>query len=271
MKHASHSLVINADDGALDADVDRCLLELAEGGLLKSVSVLATTSLLESFVKAALDCGLGLGLHVNLVDGRALGGPYRTLTNPRGEFLGPKERFWILAQKGAIDPDEVATEVRLQWDRLVAAGARPRHVDGHNHVHVLPDVYPGICAALAGVDDIYLRVPDESECEHPECAGPVGQARALVAQARWLPEGWRRTDRFVGLKFMQDPTMESIEHLAEVPAATTEWMVHPGGSTANAFRRDPRRAAEAAFLADPRTATVIARWGYRSLRFEDLP
>lgn len=266
-------LVVNADDGGIHPDCDAAILEAARRGrVLGSASVLATGEHASAFVDAATAEGLGLGLHFNLTEGRPLGGPYRTLTAGSGDFHRPKQQAWELAAAGRFDPDEVAEEAKLQWQRLVDLGVRPDHVNGHNHIHVFPDVLTGLARALGPMSGLFLRVPDEPECPSdlrpalPERRVDRAGARRLVRATDWRIPEW-----FLGFRFSTDPSATGVAHLDPARSGVTEWMVHLACRPASAFTRDPRRDAELRVLADPDLGAKLVALGYRPTRFGAIP
>ncbi len=264
-------LVINADDAGLDPRLDAVILELARGPL-KSASVLTTQKGFRSFTARALDLGMGLGLHFDLTTGPALGGPYATLTDRQGRFITPKEEVWKRALAGAIDPREVAIEARLQWEALLDAGVRPDHIDGHNHVHVLPGVFEGLVAALGHVTDVFFRIPLGRGPDTGRCPHVRRHAAALRSHPDRIPAGWRRVQAFTGHRFMERPTsLSELEVFDDEDVRSVEWMVHPGRSDLSPFRADGRRRQEVDVLRSQELRLQLEKHGLVSCRFGDIP
>ena len=260
-------LVVDGDDAGFHADTDRALLDAARSGVLTAVSLVAGGPTVAAFVEAALPLGLSLGLHLNLSDGRPLARRVPSLVDGSGAFFSPKARAWEAASR--FSPDDVAREVEAQWRALGKLGARPDHLDGHNHVHLFAPVLDGIVLALGSAARLFVRCPEEPEC--PEAWRPALPACALGRAAildRLAGTAWRLPDRFAGLRFSHDPSEGGIAHLAAARPGLTEWMVHPGPRPGSPFTRSPRRAEEAAFLARPGTRRLLEDWGYRLTRFE---
>ncbi len=263
-------LVINADDAGLDPRLDAVILELARGPL-KSASVLTTQKGFRQFVSRALDLGMGLGLHFDLTTGPALGGPYETLTDREGRFITPKEKVWERALAGDIDPAEVAREARLQWEALLEAGVQPDHIDGHNHVHVLPGVFEGLVAALGHLTDVFLRIPLGRGPDTGRCPHVRRHAAALQSHPERIPPGWRRVEVFTGHRFMERPGLDQLEVLDDDEVRTLEWMVHPGDADLSPFRTDERRRREVEILLSRELAQRLDERGIVCCRFGDIP
>jgi predicted glycoside hydrolase/deacetylase ChbG (UPF0249 family) len=241
-------LAVNADDAGFDRATDDAILRCARVVRCASVAVNGPTA--EEFVARAE--GLDLGLHVNLTEGPSLAGPHATLTDAAGRFVHPKEELWRRAVLGEIDPREVASEVRAQWERGEEIGLRPTHVDGHNHVHL----FPAVRDALPG--HVYVRVPLDR-----------------APSPRFVHEPWaaaaRRTDRFTGYRFAEEPTEAVFLASLEGAAGTMEFMVHPGARPGTPFVSSPLRDRETAVLSSPSLARELERRGVRVVSFAELP
>ncbi|HEX5137607.1 MAG TPA: ChbG/HpnK family deacetylase [Planctomycetota bacterium] len=243
-------LVVNADDAGFDRATDDAILRSSR--IAKSASVAVNGPTAREFVLRAE--GMALGVHINLTEGMAVAGPHATLTDAEGRFRWRKDEFWERARKGAIDPREVRREVRAQWERGEVLGIRATHVDGHNHVHVIPAVREALPR------DVYVRVPLDRAPAPPFLHLPwAADARA------------RRTDRFTGYRFAHEPTVEVFLASLEGLAGSVEFMVHPGAREGSAFVRSPDRDRETDVLSSPALADELVRRGVRVVSFADLP
>jgi predicted glycoside hydrolase/deacetylase ChbG (UPF0249 family) len=138
------NVIINADDYAMDADVDAAILHLAGLGAVTATSAMVLSPRWPEAARVARDGPpLSLGLHLDL-------------TSPfvDGEFPAQSLSALILrAHAGLLD----RAKLRRLVDRQVslfetALGAAPAFVDGHQHVHHLPVVRGVLLEAL---DDHY--------------------------------------------------------------------------------------------------------------------
>jgi len=262
-------LVVNGDDGGLHPATDQALLEAGQSGILTSLSVVVQGDHAPKLVAGARAAGLGIGLHFNLSQGRPLARDLPSLTTPQGLFLGPKRILWQESIWSHFQPEEVAREALAQWQRLEELGATPDHLDGHNHVHLLPPVMAGLRLALRERVPLFLRLPEEPECP-PELlpALPAGRLRATEIR-RQLPPSWRAADRFAGFLFTHQPTRAGIAHLFPPRPGLTEWMVHPGSRPGSPFTEDGRREQETRALCDPKLRGELLGAGYTLARFAD--
>ena len=65
-------LIVNADDFGMTPGVSAGILRAARHGIVTSTTVLVTADIDRDQLAAALDSGLGLGIHLNLTLGKPL-------------------------------------------------------------------------------------------------------------------------------------------------------------------------------------------------------
>lgn len=136
-------ILLNADDYALNDDIDRGILALAEAGRLSAASIMTN---MPGWPKGAATLvkrtpGLALGLHLNLTEGRPLSALARSGMTAAGGVFPPLPRLVVKALAARLDRAVIASEVRAQLDAFAdALGRLPDFIDGHQHVHVLAGV-----------------------------------------------------------------------------------------------------------------------------------
>jgi len=104
----------------------------------------------EALPLAMLNVGadrVAIGLHVTLTAPfRPLNSAFRPLN--QGEFLSLKDTV-LSAFLRRFDRDAVATEVAMQMQAFVTAvGRLPDFVDGHQHVHLLPQIRDAVLGVV---------------------------------------------------------------------------------------------------------------------------
>jgi predicted glycoside hydrolase/deacetylase ChbG (UPF0249 family) len=229
-------LIINADDFGLSGGVNRGILHACAAGTLSSASLLVNAPGFADAVRAARDApGLGLGLHLNLTAGHPVSAPTEvpSLCDRRTGRFHPLTRLVARALAQRLDPSEVAAECAAQIERFRATDLRPTHLDGHQHVHVLPGVWQPVVAAAQRAGIAIVRVPLEPLREvawRPIAA--VGQAllAGAVRLATWGASPPRRADHFRGfaLTGRRDFAERLLALLDRLEPGVTELMVHPG-------------------------------------------
>jgi len=134
------SLIICADDFALNDGVSRAIAQLASLGRISATSVLSLSPSWSSHAALlrAQTPQIDVGLHLDLTSEFACNAGY-------GSSL---RRVLARAFTYGVNALEMDTVVHAQLDRFEAVwGEAPDHIDGHQHVHQ----FPGIRESLARV------------------------------------------------------------------------------------------------------------------------
>lgn len=275
-------LVVNADDLGLHPDIDRGIEEAHRNGLVTSASVSAVGSSFENAVELCRrNPRLDVGVHLTLVgerpltDSAALAG----LVTAEGRFPDAHPALVARALAGALSRDAVRRELAAQVELVVGAGLRPSHLDGHQHVHLLPVVWPAV-VELARTHGIrWVRIPVFA----PPWAGrPGGLVLALRLGVNVLRRlrrptlgGLRSADVTPALGESGRLTPDTVaRRLRRVPpGALAELVAHPGVSTpALRARYDWGYdwSGETATLCEPELRRSLERDGFELRRFVDL-
>lgn len=223
-------LVVNADDLGLASEVDRGILRAALAGTVTSATLMVTMPGAEAGAHTArrlLALGLSVGLHVDLVTGRAVDGR---------------------------DAGAVRAETQAQAARFEAlVGRPPTHLDSHKHTH---RDFPAALEALAGVA-VALGVPARAQTESVRVelrARGVRTPDAFVGDVGlapyWTPERLLET-----LARLPAGTTELMCHPGE-----------PMGPIDGLFYL-AQRATELSALLDPRVPVALAAAGVRLVPF----
>jgi predicted glycoside hydrolase/deacetylase ChbG (UPF0249 family) len=148
----------SADDWGLSPAVNEAILELAEAGLVRSVSVFANLPYTETGLERLAATGVELAAHVNFTLGRPLG-PHAASLRGRSGAFHPFRAFLRRGFLGLLRRDEIEAEARAQLARLGGL-CRIQSVNGHEHVHALPWMIAPLAAAARahGVRRLRLMV-----------------------------------------------------------------------------------------------------------------
>jgi predicted glycoside hydrolase/deacetylase ChbG (UPF0249 family) len=229
-------LAINADDLGLSDGVNRGIMACAQAGVVTSASLLVNTPGFAAAVAAARSVPrLSVGLHLNLTTGAPVCPPEAvpTLCDPRTGRFRPLAQLVARALLGRVAAGDVARECAAQIERARTAGVRLSHLDGHQHTHVLPGIWPPVIATArhAGIDLVRLPLEPASDMTWRPVAA-LGQV-LLAASYRWAARGTsvaRHVDHFRGfaLTGRRDFTARLLALLERLEPGVTELMVHPG-------------------------------------------
>lgn len=212
---------------------------------------------------------LEVGLHFCLAGAPLVSDEARSLS-PRGSPFGGYAGFLVAWLRGSIDRRDVERELRAQLDRLRAAGLRPNHVNGHQHLHVLPGVAEIVGRVSREEGLLYVRVPDEPVVPAGPRAAAVWILALFARRARVLfrRAGLVMNDRAIGLVHAGHLTTARIASELRRAVGVTELVTHPGsdneiGRTHEwGYDWDGERRA----LIDPATRAEIVRRRLRLIR-----
>lgn len=233
-------LIINADDAGIDSSRNRGIFDCLDNGVVKSISVIVYQTGWADIVDRLTDRkNIGAGLHVNLTAGRPLAEGHRTLVNERGFFFD-KFELYRRAHQGLIDSKEAVREFLAQLERFKNCGISPTHIDGHNHVHLLPGVREGFKEVFpAGA---WVRLPHQRNIapldsatvdlkdinDDSERLAAVFNFLSAAAKDIWQDK-FRHVDDFTGTMLASHPTLAGFKKaVSELQGGICELMCHPG-------------------------------------------
>ena len=166
-------LIIIADDYAISPGVSLGIRQLAAARRLTGTGVMATMAHWPAEAGALRDLheNIAVGLHFTLSDQQPLGAMPKLA--PAGKFP-PVGRLLLAGLSGAIHQKEIADELDRQLDTFEKFfGAPPDFIDGHQHVHMFPGIWPTVLEA-------FTRRLDPARCWLRDCCdfrlGRRGQA-----------------------------------------------------------------------------------------------
>ncbi len=287
-------LVVNGDDFGMTESVNQGILEAHRRGILTSTTVLANGTAFDSAVALASGApALGVGVHLNLTDGRPVSDPARvsTLVDSAGNFSGGPATLLKRMLRRRVNLAEVERELDAQIQRVRSAGIDVTHLDGHKHVHMLPGIFavvvnlarkhgiPGIrCAAERRLSFWTLLRHNGSSMVQVMRQSVAAGALTWVApglRARLAQAGLAYPMYFYGVMqtgFLDAASLGAI--LRDLPAGTSELMCHPG-YVDSALRRSgtrlvAQRETELAALTRPEITKLVATLGIQLIDYRGL-
>jgi len=234
-------LIINADDFGLCEEVNRGVAQAFDHGLVTSASLLPTGEAFAGAVRLArARPALDLGVHLALTQTRPVSPPETipSLVGEDGRF--PADWKVFLRRYGArsVRAEEVERELRAQLERVRDTGLRVSHLDGHQHLHVLPGVLRIVTRLAREYDVGAMRYPRQ---KRGRTQGGLAQRARRGLEERVLraicrlglgtvrEHGLLIPDDFRGFSEAGAWDTESLAHtLVDVDGGLTEVCCHPG-------------------------------------------
>lgn len=303
-------LVVTGDDFGYCPRRNQGIVDCFLAGGVSNVSLLVNASAAKEAADLAKRHNIPIGLHANLSEGVPVCQSLQqasTLTNQRGFFHG-KMGFRQALERGQLSMKQVELELRAQV-RLFRelTGHLPHHMDGHQHVHVLPEVREVFAQVLSDLKIPYTRVPVEPGLH--SCPALPAHLQRFYAQVEkdaldsipvFTRYGIRWPDVYLGLTTMgqnmsipslqralshaltagpSDMTSSSVSGSSQ-PVVTAELMVHPGypshpqdggcGEGPDDFSQSADRQHELNVLTDPSLLNLYSQERVQLCAFKDL-
>ncbi|XP_038228633.1 carbohydrate deacetylase [Dermochelys coriacea] len=236
MIQARVKLIVTGDDFGYCPKRNQGIVECFLAGAVSNVSLLVNGSAAPDAAQLARRHNIPIGLHANLSEGSPVSKALKknsSLLNKDGFFHG-KMGFRTVLAKGLLKMSEVKQELTAQVDLFrELTGHVPHHMDGHQHVHVLPEVRHVFAQVLEKYGIKYTRVPVEPglhSCvwiEPPLMDFYLGVEKdSLDTVDVFTRHGIRWADIYIGLstmgKNMSVSNIQSAIDTAMVASATKE-------------------------------------------------
>ncbi len=281
-------VIFHADDFGLTCAVNAGIVEAHERGVLGSTSLMPSAAAAEDAASLARALPrLDVGLHVTLVEERPVLPPARIPTLVDGERFWPNHAaVFARYASGRWRADEAAAEVAAQWELLAALGVAASHCDGHQHLHLLPRLFPHVVriARRHGVCLVRTRLASGPSGGGSRVRRGLCAAVNAVGASAWrsLSAGERAaTLRFptigfleAGGKLTRDRLLAVLDHLRARHVDLVEVMLHPGHRDAETERRyghwQYSWESDRALLVDPALPEALASRGIEVTTFRAL-
>ena len=224
-------LIINADDYGYFKGVSRGILKGASKGVIRATGIMANSPDFDEHIAwlAGVET-LDVGVHLNLTHGHPLSMQMQScLGKWAGEFPG-KYVIAVVIMAGKLPVHTVLGEWRAQIQRCLDAGLEIRFLNTHEHIHILPVLFKGICNLADQYDIPFVRYP----APEWQCWGGIGGAtRNLMLHGMHL---FNRKQMIAGtpkLIGMSESGKLNINYLEKcfaslLPGKIYELMCHPG-------------------------------------------
>jgi predicted glycoside hydrolase/deacetylase ChbG (UPF0249 family) len=242
-------LLVTADDVGLHEGMTLGAIRAHRRGIVTACSIAATGSALDHAVDQLRDCpALDVGVHLVLAD--------------------DYHRFLPGYLAGRVSPAAVEASLREQIERVLNRGLAVCHLNGHQHLHVLPSIFDVVVRLAREYGIAYVRIPDDRP--RPAWTTPrraavsvLGRlARRAAAIAR--DAGLRTNDRTIGILDAGHLTAARLGALTAAIEGTAELVAHPGvdgEAIGRVFRWGYDWDGETAALCDETVRAALARAG----------
>jgi len=225
---SSSNPFIVADDLGLDSAVNEGIFFALKNGLIDGVSLMAIGEMFDNAIRGLKNVpNTSVGIHLVLVEERSL----TRIKLPQNHRI-----FFIKYVFGLIKKDEIEKELEAQVQKILGTGVRPRFINSHQHLHLLPGIMDIIISLAKKYGVNYLRIVNE----------PIQSGENLFRQAQllflnflsWLAKkkikkaGLQGNDFFVGFINAGNLNVEDLRLAKKLkrmyPEKIVELGCHPG-------------------------------------------
>jgi len=233
-------LIINADDFGLSKEANHRIVECLIRGSVTDISILASGRHFDHAVKLARANRLNkIGLHLTLTGQFK---PVKDLKDVpsligKNNYFSKNHRSFLLRYFfGRVRTDEIYKEWKAQALKVKDAGLRITHIDGHEHIHMVPAILR-IAVRLMKEEGIgYIRFPQEVINLASKLKSPRSFFRnALLSymcsvSRRFLRDSnIKHNDDFIGhAKALRIKKKEFVSLISNLKDGLTEFCCHPG-------------------------------------------
>ena len=233
-------IIINADDFGLCDGVNKAVAQAYTDGVLTSATIMANMPAADEAVKIAKQLpGLGVGVHLNLFEGKPLSKKacVERLLNADGQFAYSPSRLSLLSIGRHKIRNAIRAELAAQIQWVIDNGLAPTHLDSHKHIHSFPAIFSIVCELAKRFEVSAIRFCFEPKqlCRKPwPLTSEDGRKRAGIIRAmarinRMQNSHFLKTDALLGIAHMGRINVNFFKAVALYnPAATAEVMTHPG-------------------------------------------
>jgi predicted glycoside hydrolase/deacetylase ChbG (UPF0249 family) len=163
-------IIINADDLGICSERDEGIFELFQQKKITSSTILVNSINFQSSIKKSKELGLPLGLHLNLTEGIPVNN--KNLKENSLVFFDESSKSYSMHGKNgfrqrllskSIKEDDIKNEIIEQILTFIEFyGNIPTHIDGHQHVHIIPNIAYILAPIMSISFGIYqIRLPSE--------------------------------------------------------------------------------------------------------------
>lgn len=220
-------LIVNADDYGYFPEVSAGILAAARQGVVRATGVMSNSPHFRAGVAGLRETPeLEVGVHLNLTHGRPLTHALARALRPWGGELPGKMAMARAILTRRVPLAVVLGECRAQIEACREQGLQPVFLNSHEHLHMLPGLYPALRELGRELGIVQLR-----HVQPDPAGGGSGVLRGLLlGTLALLQRRPPQTPRFLGLGGSGRLSLGYLQRILGglVPGGVYELMCHPG-------------------------------------------
>lgn len=269
-------LIVTADDFGYSRQVNKAIIKCFKGGVVTATSFFVNTKYFDESIKLLKqNTNLDLGIHVNLTEFKPLT-KAKTLIGKDGNFIVKNK--WFNDYHNQANKKEIENEIEAQILKAFSSGLNNiSHIDGHNHIHIFPNVVDVVVQLAKKYGIKYIRIPYDIEYtkyihqKHEKTS--IFSKFSRIAKTKIIKSKIKTTDAFYGMLNLYDMDFDKLSMiLKSIKNGTSELMVHPAYVDENGddFHQSKQREIEIKLLTDNKIKQLIKQNDIRLTNFSKL-
>ena len=215
----SRRLIVTADDVGLHPGMTAGAIRAHREGIVTACSIVANGAAFDDAVSRLRDVPtLDVGVHLTLVEER-----------PLTAIRFPKKytSFVPLYLARAITIGAIERELRAQIEKVLASGLRVTHLNGHQHLHLLPRIFRVVVRLAREYSIPYVRIVDERDASSTLGIRSLSIGALSLLGRRARTRGLTNDNTIgVGIAGHLADVVPLLDHVRGI----TELVTHPGVS-----------------------------------------
>lgn len=273
-------IIINADDFGFSSGINKGIIKSYKKGLTTSTSIVCNTKNFDRDIKELKKLEeLGKGVHLNLTVGKPISNErdIPTLTNKKGLFEKNVYNFIFKLTILRVKREHIERELEAQIKKAVYKLDDIDHIDSHQHVHILPQIYPIVLKLAKKYKIPFVRIPKQNFWINPtnRLIEKISLSSLSLLNNIYNSNRYKkRIKNFYGLYYGGLNTSllnDVINHFKE---GNGEIVCHPAypdsfiDNNWNSLKKD--RLNDLNTLINPISKRIIKNNGVKLIRFTDL-
>ena len=267
-------LIVTADDFGYSKYTNKAIIECFRKGIVTSTSLIVNTKYFSESIKLLKqNKNLDIGIHVNLTEFKPLT-KSKILIDKNGNFVDKNK--WFDGYYEHANKSEIEEELEAQILKVISSGLKITHINGHNHIHIFPNIIDAITKLAKKYKIKYVRIPQEiSYTKYLEEIGRKSMIAKFskIAKTKMLKSKIKTTDAFYGILNMHDMDSNKLSRiLKSIENDTNELMVHPAyvDKKGDTFHQSRQRENEIKLLTNSSIKNLIKQQNIKLINFSQM-
>ncbi len=225
-------LIVNADDFGLSKSINKGIINAHLNGIVTSASLMANGEAFEDAVSLIhRRPALAVGIHFVLTEEKPVlpQNEVPSLVDKNGHFFRTYRQFFQRLLTGRINNREIKNEFNAQLNKLLRAGIKPSHADGHDHLHIFPSIL-NVLLEIAKTNHIqWIRNSHDTLTAVNDFSHLGLAVLGKFGKKKILGKRCNTSNYFLGTRFSGKLNESNVLHMLDnLRTGVSEIMCHPG-------------------------------------------